>query len=809
MLVRIEGYPYSVISELRKMRKFKRLIIFKIAICYIVLLGMLISPVTIHKGRGVCSPVTDLLQVQSIFAPIADKDLTGTTLLEASLRCVWNHFPDIKEINTPLVHRINGSRIELKFKENKKFNKQEDLLIDCSLKPSGKEGIIKYQAAINPVTGIIQFFPEKDSSANVPKKHTPPGLKKLNIEGTFSSVLEINPALLALMHKEDKKNIEQILSSEEKTLQNLASGSLSGKLVLEKGDEKEGRTVYFKLKQPVQYNDKNITILRLKGVRPRVNDSGNLIPYDKGKGHVRRILKINETGNIYVTPGDKNIAPAGTMDYSNIEKEFQTMANMQNQQNVETDTPVGFGKYTALDLNGEGTGYILAGLEELDLRISSMPFTTEKGIFLINNATKNPVYEFDEKERLSLFEEIGLSLRTFHNKGYFHRYPHWNNIGVIKKNGVFKVILRDLETTIKKTEQDSVRYSAALRFLDISRILHDLQLKEEGYSSRKYGHINFSDLILPFLEGYFHDLDHLSLDFIEMYMQCMKKDVIHPAFGETFGFSIRIGRLMDSYMKGTLDIAEEETLSEQHPYFGKILAKLYSLEKSLDTVDTLTKIDPIAAAFEKKLKSEEALSTGMIANIESILLTKPVILAFDNNIAALQSASPLSVFKELEKLKKQNKFRKIFKNLIIIDSGSPENLIRKIQSESHKFTDINKPEVFIFSLINEKEKFAGIASSENVHAAYINEQDFPLHYRDHYYPLVDIVALVLSKYIDPEIFTARMISDIVKKLNINLGPIEEDKIGSLIFTLIPKANKLSRQKLINRYAALKRLLSAA
>ena len=78
---------------------------------------------------------------------------------------------------------------------------------------------------------------------------------------------------------------------------------------------------------------------------------------------------------------------------------------------------------------------------------------------------------------------------------------------------------------------------------------------------------------------------------------------------------------------------------------------------------------------------------------------------------------------------------------------------------------------------------------------------------DYYYPLVEIVTISLGKFLHD--FNMDQVKATIKELDINLGEIEEDDTGALIFTLIPNAEKLDKSALMKRYGLLKRLMQSA
>ena len=183
---------------------------------------------------------------------------------------------------------------------------------------------------------------------------------------------------------------------------------------------------------------------------------------------------------------------------------------------------------------------------------------------------------------------------------------------------------------------------------------------------------------------------------------------------------------------------------------------------------------------------------------------------FDKNIALSQEGEPFKKFQEaLKALKKNKKYKKILRNLqIVIPKGSDE-----LTEEVENYASKANTEVFVFA--REEEKIRKVLKKtenlEQVHTSYINEKDFKGYSS---YPLAEIVVITLAnsivslmeegKFIDSLKFGKETI--LLKDLNIK--SIIREK-STLIFKLLPSAEKHNRQKLMQRYANLKRFLKAA
>ena len=202
----------------------------------------------------------------------------------------------------------------------------------------------------------------------------------------------------------------------------------------------------------------------------------------------------------------------------------------------------------------------------------------------------------------------------------------------------------------------------------------------------------------------------------------------------------------------------------------------------------------IDSPFTYDMLEEEGVASSFADKLLSILSVKKVVLAFEEGLGGSNSSMILDVFEEIEKLKKDPKYKRFLKNLTIITSSAD-----KLPQEINKHTSKNT-EVFMFARNTEREKLKGI--EQNVHASYVEETEYDWNT---YYPLAEIVTITLSQYLDPT--TLASIKDLLKDLGI--APEPEVDSGSIIFTLLPGMEKHNKGELIKRYAALKRALASA
>ena len=106
-----------------------------------------------------------------------------------------------------------------------------------------------------------------------------------------------------------------------------------------------------------------------------------------------------------------------------------------------------------------------------------------------------------------------------------------------------------------------------------------------------------------------------------------------------------------------------------------------------------------------------------------------------------------------------------------------------------------------YSLEETRETLKKLESRTRVRSFYIDDSKFD---RSAYYPLTEIVTIVLWQYLNTGTFNE--INGMLEKINI---ASVKKKDGIWVFRLLPNAKKYDNQELIKRYALLKRLLRAA
>ncbi|MDD3088455.1 MAG: amylo-alpha-1,6-glucosidase [Candidatus Omnitrophica bacterium] len=188
----------------------------------------------------------------------------------------------------------------------------------------------------------------------------------------------------------------------------------------------------------------------------------------------------------------------------------------------------------------------------------------------------------------------------------------------------------------------------------------------------------------------------------------------------------------------------------------------------------------------------------------SASFNKKIVLAFDSGLASLQGGNPKSVINALERLKDDPVYRRILSRVEILIAPA-----ERLPFELDTHLGRNDTEIFIFFRESERQRLSGLESRTRANC--IDERDFPL---DAYYPLAEVIVIAFAQYFDtliPEGETIHSLETGGKDLllkNINIDSVTRDN-GVLVFKLLPDAKPMEISELIQKYAALKRMLVAA
>ncbi len=304
--------------------------------------------------------------------------------------------------------------------------------------------------------------------------------------------LRAHPQALSGLNEKDRDLLFKFLTADRPTQERLAD-THSGDIVIRRDKRDEnGRTVYFKLSTPLVVGGRTLTWLRIKGARPFFDSNGDLQTH-YGNGRVDTPLIVDEEG--YTVAGQAVDRPQGAMTTSESEREFAMMQRSLNKP-WRADYPVAIGTIDEIRFAGEPLSFIVAGMEEMDMRCGGQDGLTP--LFSSPGRSDWEYWKDWSANRSDFAKRVGETLRAYHDHGLFHRYPHLGNIGVTKSAGEFFPVLRDLGTSILREEISGPygrRREAVLRLLDVLRLIHDL---------------GTYDLRTAFLKGYFGDDEILS-----------------------------------------------------------------------------------------------------------------------------------------------------------------------------------------------------------------------------------------------------------------------------------------------------------
>jgi len=272
----------------------------------------------------------------------------------------------------------------------------------------------------------------------------------------------------------------------------------------------------------------------------------------------------------------------------------------------------------------------------------------------------------------------------------------------------------------------------------------------------------------------------------------------------------RVISILDYHLRHELSAAKKEEIENTRMHIQGLACNNESKEANasgaapeVDTVE-VSEADPadtqhtaaqtvVRTSFIRDLTKEEELMTNLVEAVFTKSLSGTVVLAFDEKLGGVEAKKVHAVFDELADLKKDDKYKKLLENVVIIKKS-----ITELRTKISEYSGTNA-EVFVFAREAEKEALSDIDAA--AHSVFIDEGRFP---EKAYYPLAEIVTITLSHHIDPS--TLKHVSEMLQKINIE--SIDEDG-DTLIFKLLPDAEEIDRQELIKKYARLKRFLRSA
>jgi glycosyltransferase involved in cell wall biosynthesis len=303
----------------------------------------------------------------------------------------------------------------------------------------------------------------------------PQHLKSDSISVDFK---KLDQQIIGQLDRTDRDLLNEILKAEPKTLKRIME-QFKDKVYIklyEKADRAAGRTVYLVLKRdrPVIAKGRRITVLRIKGIRPRIKRNNLVRTYGRKwwggprRGYVDIHDAVDDRGGFYQLGPDAG--PWGTALAYKAENEFIEMC--QSGRDFDTDYPVGWGilsgrKFIDKKRREYEVGFLIAGMEGRDIRLNM-----QKGRLIGLDMLTGDIISLKED---ILCTKLGAAFREFHRLGRFHRFPHTDNIGIIiGQDDRYKIVMRHLGTTVRRESLSAeadirIKQEVAYRYLDLQR----------------------------------------------------------------------------------------------------------------------------------------------------------------------------------------------------------------------------------------------------------------------------------------------------------------------------------------------------
>ncbi len=274
----------------------------------------------------------------------------------------------------------------------------------------------------------------------------------------------------------------------------------------------EGRTVYLKLSESFD----GIDTLRLKGVRPRVDQEGAWIGYgEQGRGFVPVDVEAAAPGVLRFWKKTEGYKVFGGSSEESSQREKATLQKLQASEVLSShaDKALAVGLYKDAVFSGQKLGFVVIGMRGTDRRIQplverdddSEDEDARKLVFYLSDYETRQMTPLSREGAERFARALGQLMRLYHDAGYYHRFPHFENFGI--KPGadwnqltLQDLVIRDLGTTRERSEiqasDDKGRreMAAMLRWIDLS--------KSVRYFRRHEDQNNVLELQLEFLKGY-------------------------------------------------------------------------------------------------------------------------------------------------------------------------------------------------------------------------------------------------------------------------------------------------------------------
>lgn len=276
--------------------------------------------------------------------------------------------------------------------------------------------------------------------------------------------------------------------------------------------EKDGRTVYLKLSSDYE----GVTTLRLKGVRPRRDGEGRFLGYHTmGRGFVPVDSEPAGPGRIRFWKKEEGYKVFGGTSLSSARHEHEVLKAMASSPNLapHADRPLGTGAYRESVFGLSGLGFVVIGMTSQDRRLApgvqmdddSEDEGARKLVFYLADYETHHRTELTPKAAESFASALGTLMRRYHDAGFYHDFPHFENFGL--KPGADPqtlrsedLIVRDLGTTTLRStlaaadESGRTALAAMHRWMDLTKSIR--------YFQRHDNQSNDYFLKMAFLKGY-------------------------------------------------------------------------------------------------------------------------------------------------------------------------------------------------------------------------------------------------------------------------------------------------------------------
>jgi len=258
-----------------------------------------------------------------------------------------------------------------------------------------------------------------------------------------------------------------------------------------------GRSRVYTLENPIEYNNRVILSLRLKGVLPKVLEDGTIPSHqDPHGGYVAHPHLVRKDGTAYRQEFNQG-EPEGSLLEKGARVEFFTAQAVGPEL---SDFAFGHGIYPELEYFDQRPGFVIYGMESTeDVRFwQDFLYPRTKSLRYRESTVDRHLQSHQFNTMASLF---GQTLARFHDPktpGFIHCFPHLGNIGIVRQ----KIVIRDLTDCLainSLTPEQAYGYL----LLDMARVFDEFCGNHKADDGEQVVNINFAHLLPHFIRGYF------------------------------------------------------------------------------------------------------------------------------------------------------------------------------------------------------------------------------------------------------------------------------------------------------------------